>query len=125
MGLFGRSSKPPKDAVEAQAEVLAMGPTPKGARQTGKLDVEYEFTLGVQGREVTHTCVVPHDRMPLLGDSLPVLVSASEPDRLTIDFDRVPSLADRARASAAAAQRGDQEGAARALGFEPREPPAS
>ena len=122
MGLFGRRDKPAKDAVERSARVIAMGPTAKGARQTGKLDVEYEFTLDVGGRETKHTCTVPHDRMPLLGDSLPVLVSESEPDRLSIDFDRVPSIADRARASAEAAQKGDAEGAARALGFEPRDP---
>jgi hypothetical protein len=105
--------------VDAQARVVAMGPTPKGARQTGKLDVEYAFTLELDGGQLQHTCVVPHDRMPLLGDSLPVRVA--EGDVREIDFDKVPSLAERAMASAAAAQRGDQAGAARALGFTPRD----
>jgi hypothetical protein len=97
-----------------------MGPTAKGARQTGKLNVEYEFTLSVDGRQVQHTCVVPHDRMPLLGDTIPVGMAGDEVGK--IDFDRMPSLADRARASAAAAQKGDQDAAARALGFTPRQP---
>jgi hypothetical protein len=124
VGLFGRKRRP-DDAVEDEAKVLAMGPTPKGARQTGKLDVEYRFTLAVQGREVEHTTVVPHDRMPLLGGTVPVLVSRTEPERLTIVFDRIPSLAERSRASAAAAQEGDSAGAAQALGFELRDPPGA
>jgi hypothetical protein len=122
VGLFGRRGKLPDDAVEARATVLAMGPTPKGARQTGKLDVEYELRLELEsGVGVAHTCVVPHDHMPVIGDSLPVRVSPSDPSALEIDFERVPSLAERARASADAAQRGDQAGAARALGFTPRD----
>jgi hypothetical protein len=122
VGLFGRRRKLPDDAVESRAKVLAMGPTAKGARQTGKLDVEYAFRLELEsGAEVEHTCVVPHDRMPLIGDSLPVRASQSDPSALEVDFARVPSLAERARASADAAQRGDQAGAARALGFTPRD----
>lgn len=123
MGLFSRrSSKLPVDAVDAEASVLAMGPTARGARQTGRLDVEYEFRLSVRGAEVTHVCVVPHDRMPLLCQTVPVRVSAADPSRLAIQFDSMPSLTDRARASAAAAQGGDSAAAARALGFEPRPP---
>jgi hypothetical protein len=116
VGLFRRGPS----GEEAQAKVLAMGPTAKGARQTGKLNVEYEFTLDVGGRELAHTCVVPHDRMPLLGDTIPVRVSEDGVE--SIDFDRMPSLADRALASAAAAKSGDQDAAARALGFTPRPP---
>jgi hypothetical protein len=119
----------PDDAVEAEAKVLAMGPTARAARQTGKLDVEYAFTLAVQAsvaagpaREVELTCVVPHERMPLVGQAVPIRASAAEPTRVEIDFDRVPSLAERATASARAAQEGDPGAAARALGFTPREP---
>jgi hypothetical protein len=117
VGLFRKRGD--GDLDDARAKVVAMGPTSKGARQTGKLDVEYAFTLELDGRHVQHTCVVPHDRMPLLGDTVPVRVSAGEVKR--IEFDRVPSLAERAMASAAAAGRGDQAGAARALGFTPRD----
>jgi hypothetical protein len=117
VGLFRKRGG--DDLVDAQAKVVAMGPTSKGARQTGKLNVEYAFTLEFDGREVRHTCVVPHDRMPLLGNTVPVRVADGEVKE--IDFDSVPSLADRAMASAAAAQRGDQAGAARALGFTPRD----
>jgi hypothetical protein len=118
VGLFRKRGA--GEFVDAQAKVVAMGPTPKGARQTGKLNVEYEFTLELDGgRQAQHTCVVPHDRMPLLGDTLPVRLA--EGDVKEIDFERMPSLAERAMASAAAAQRGDQAGAARALGFTPRD----
>jgi hypothetical protein len=115
VGLFRKRS-----GEEAQAKIVAMGPTPKGARQTGKLNVEYEFTLELGGRELRHECVVPHDRMPLLGDTIPVTVSQDRVE--SIEFDRMPSLADRAMRSAAAAKAGDQEAAARALGFTPRAP---
>jgi hypothetical protein len=123
VGLF-RKRGPGHELVAAQAEIVAMGPTPKGARQTGKLDVEYEFTLELDGRRLTHTTVVPHDRMPLLGDTIPVRV-AQRGEIEEIDFAGMPSLADRARASAAAAQAGDQDAAARALGFTPRPPGSS
>ena len=54
---------------------------------------------------------------------LAVELSRSDRERLRIDWDAAPDLAARARASAAAAQRGDAAGAAEALGFTVREDP--
>jgi hypothetical protein len=104
-----------------------MALTAKAARQTGKLDLDYEFTLALtlpsgSTVDVRHTCKVPHDRMPWQGQTVPLRVSPSEPEKLTIEFDRVPSVVDRARASAKAAQAGDAAGAAEALGFTLRDP---
>ena len=65
------------------------------------------------------TDTVPHDRVPMLGNSVPVTVSQSDPQRIEIDWKHAPSIVDMARASADAARRGDSAGAARALGFEP------
>jgi hypothetical protein len=127
VGLFSRGIK---DGVAAQAEVVRMAPTGKGARQEGKRNVDYEFLLRVTlpGRaayEVEHVEQVPWDRMPHMGQTLAVTVSASDPDRLKIDWDNAPNVVDAAQASAEAALRGDAAGAAEAFGFEPRdEPPA-
>jgi hypothetical protein len=125
VGLFGRDRI--KDPVAGEAKVLELAPTRKGARQSGRLDVEFRLRLAVTAPghgtyEVERTDAVPHAKVPLLGDRLPVTVSGSDPQRLRIDWDAAPDLATRARASAAAAQRGDAAGAAEALGFELREP---
>ena len=125
MGLFGRDRI--KDPVAGEAKLLELAPTPKGARQTGRLDVEFRLRLAVTvpahaPYETELTDTVPHAKVPLLGDRLPVTVSAGDPQRLRIDWDAAPDLAERARASAGAAQRGDAAGAAEALGFKLRDP---
>ena len=126
MGLLGRNRI--KDAERATARVLEMGPTAAAARQTNKLDVEYRFRLEVTPAgcipyEVEHEEKVPHAKMPIRGDVLAVELSRTDRERLRIDWDAAPDLAARARASAAAAQRGDAAGAAKALGFTVREDP--
>ena len=110
--MFGRGRI--KDGVRGQAKVLELGPTAKGARQSEKRDVEYRFVLEIDGRRVEHVEQVPALKAPLLGDVLPVTVGG---DRVRIEWAEVPGIADRARASAAAAQAGDAAGAAAALGF--------
>ena len=62
-------------------------------------------------------------KTPLLGDVIPVIVSGSDPNRLRIDWEAIPDVAQRGLASAAAAQRGDAAGAAEALGFTLRDEP--
>jgi hypothetical protein len=118
--MFGRGRI--KDGVSAQAKVLELGPTAKGARQTEKRNVDYRFRLeitvpGGAPYMVEHVEQMPVEKAPLLGDVIPVTVSASDPKELRIDWDSVPDIADRARASAAAARAGDAAGAAEALGF--------
>lgn len=126
MGVLGRNRI--KDAERATARVLEMEPTAAAARQTGKLDAEYRFRLeltpaGGIPYEVQHEEKVPHAKMPIRGDVLAVELSRTDRERLRIDWDAAPDLASRARASAAAAQRGDAAGAAKALGFTVREDP--
>src|SRR5215218_7480904 len=108
--MFGRR----RDEQRSQARVVELGPTEKGARQTDRRDVEYRFRLELAGSVVEHVERMPALKSPVLGDTVPVLVSG---DRLRIVWDDVPDLADRARASAAATQAGDAAGAAAALGF--------
>jgi hypothetical protein len=88
MRLLGRNRI--KDPVQAEGRVVEMEPTAKAARQTGKLDVEYRFRLQVTlpGRppyDVEHEEQVPHAKMPVRGDVLPVTVSQAEPARLRIE----------------------------------------
>src|SRR4051812_40228730 len=99
--------------VRTEARLLALAPTAKGARQTGKRNVEHVLTLEVDGATVEHVCVVPHDKTPLLGDVLPVEVDGAT---LRVLFNETESLANRALASARAAQSGDAAGAAALLG---------
>ena len=110
--MFGRGRI--KDGVRGEAKVLELGPTARGARQTEKRDVEYRFVLDVSGRRVEHIEQLPALKAPLVGDVLPVTVGS---ERLRIEWADVPEIADRARASAAAARAGDSAGAAAALGF--------
>jgi hypothetical protein len=124
VGWLGRNRI--KDPVRGEARVLEMGPTAKGARQTGRLDVEYRFRLEVTvpGRrpyELEHEERVPHARSPVLGGALPVTVSQANPSNLRIDWHAAPDIAGRARAAAAAAKRGDAAAAAKAFGFTPRD----
>jgi len=119
VGLFGKRIK---DGVEGEARVVALGPSRKGAMQTGKRNVEMELQLevsapGIAPTEIRHVETVPHQKSPLIGDRLPVTVSASDPSNVKIDWDVTPDLAARAIASAEAARRGDKKGAAEALGF--------
>jgi hypothetical protein len=118
MGLF-RKREP---GVRAEAKLLALAPTPAGARRTGARDIEFQLRLAAlmpDGGtvETDVVCKVPHEKSPLVGDTLPVEVDPAERTVTKILFDEMPRLEDRARASAAAAQAGDTAGAAAALGF--------
>jgi hypothetical protein len=128
MGWLGRNRI--EDPVRGTARVKEMGPTATGARRTERLDVEHRFRVevSVPGRrpyDLEHTERVPHRKSPVLGDLLPVTVSQADPSRMRIDWDAAPDLADRARAAAAAATRGDAAAAAEAFGFRPRDEPGA
>src|SRR4051794_10802888 len=95
---------------------------------TEKRDKAHEFRLEIQPQaelpyEVELKATVPWDHMPRVGGTVPVWVSATDPQDVQIDFDRMPSTAEQALRSAELAQQGDAAGAARALGFELRKPP--
>jgi len=122
MGIFGRGIK---DGIAAEARVTALAPTATAARQHDKHDLKCVLDLevtapghGVYAATVTDT--VPHDKTPMLGQSLPVTVSASDAQRVDVDWDRAPSLTERMRVAGEAARRGDTDEVARALGFDPR-----
>jgi hypothetical protein len=122
MGFFRRD----EPGVRAQAKLLGLGPTARGARRTGALDVEMQLRLAVTMPdggvvETDHLCKVPHEKSPIVGDTLPVEVDPAERTVKKVLFDEMPRLEDRARASAAAAQAGDSAGAAAALGFKLKE----
>ncbi|HEX6712648.1 MAG TPA: hypothetical protein VF066_04655 [Thermoleophilaceae bacterium] len=122
MGLF-RKREP---GIRAQGRLLGIGATARGARQTGARDVEMQLSLAVtmpdgDAFEADFVGKVPHAKSPLVGDTLPIEVDADEREITRVLFDEMPDLADRARASAAAAQAGDSAGAAAALGFKLKE----
>ena len=122
MGFFRKSEA----GARATAELLGLGPTAKGARQTGARDIEMQLRLAVTMPdggtfETDHVSKVPHAKSPIVGDTLPVEVDTEERKVIRVVFDELPDLEDRARASAAAAQAGDTAGAAEALGFKLRD----
>jgi hypothetical protein len=126
VGLFGPKIK---DGVVTEGTVVRMAPTEKAGRQNEKRTVDFEFLLSISvpgatsALEVRHTCKVPHDKVPSVGQQIPVTVSARDPSRLRIEFAELPTLAERALASARAAQAGDAAGAAGALGYTLRDEP--
>ncbi len=126
MELFRRGIK---DPVNAEARVTGLAPTAKAARQEGKRDIEYALDLEVTAPDqgtyaVSVTDTVPHEKTPIIGQSLPVTVSAADAQRVEVDWDRAPDLASRMQASGDAAKGGDAAEAARALGFELKDPEA-
>lgn len=122
MGLFRRRAP----GIRSEAKLLGIGATPRGARQTGARDPEMQLRLSVRMAdgstlETDFVDKVPHAKSPLVGDTLPVEIDEAERAVARVLYDEMPDLADRARASAAAAQAGDSAGAAAALGFKLKE----
>lgn len=117
------------DGVPAQAEVLGMAPTAAGAAQMGEAEAEYALELAVQmpdgsAEQVQHTCPVPRDKAPGFGQTIPVTVSQSDPQRLEVQWHEIGSLADAGRAAGDAAQAGDAEAAERAFDEVQQDPPS-
>ena len=89
MGLFRRDRI--KDGRPAEARVLRMAPAARAGRTEGRLAADHEFVLEVEGREVEVVARVPHDRPLAPGQTVPVSVSAGDPQRVRIEFGRMPS----------------------------------
>ena len=90
------------DGIDGEAEVLACELTGAAARQTEKRDLGHVLRLSVTTAvtapyEVEHECTIPYDRVPYIGQVLPVTVSDSDPQLLAVDWDRVETAAERAR----------------------------
>lgn len=116
------------DGVRAQAEVLGMAPTAEGATQMGGPEVEYTLDLSVglpdgSTAQVQHTCPVPSDKVPGFGQSIPVTVSRSDPQRLDVLWAELGSLSEAGRAAGEAAQAGDAEAAEKAFDEVSEDPP--
>src|SRR4051794_33192006 len=104
MKLFGNRS-----GTRATAQITRMEVTALGARQTAKLDVEQQLHLAVTAPDAStfdavYTCNVPYAKTPLVGDTVPVEIDTGEHKVLKVLFDEMPDLAERSRASAAAAE---------------------
>lgn len=122
-----------KNSLNADATVLSVQLTRLGARQTEKRDQAHVIRLSFPGigqdpYRTTVTCGVPWNRRPLVGGKVPVIVSARDPLKVSIDWDRMPDLVDQAHAAAEATQREDACAVAEAFGFravspQPRCPP--
>jgi hypothetical protein len=124
VGIFRRGIK---DGVAAEARVIDLSMTAIAARQHDKRNLKYVLALEVTAPghgvyAVTVKDTVPYDKTPSIGQSLPVTVSASDAQRVEVDWDRAPSLLDQMGAAGEAAKRGDTDAAARALGFELKDP---
>ncbi len=118
MGIFGS-----KSGTSGRASVLSL--ELKSWRQTERRSQVYALSLEVSLPGQTPfpaevTTAVPYDRVPRVGQVLPVTVSAGNPPKVAVDWKAVPSLTDLARTSSAAALAGDDAGAAAALGFAAR-----
>jgi hypothetical protein len=116
-----------QSGIAGRARILEMAPTERGVRRADALDVEYRFRLALTGDdgssfETEYVCKVPHQKMPLPNDTLPVDLDPAAGRVIGIRFDEMPDLAERALASAAAARNGDAAGAAEALGYRLRDP---
>ncbi|MCE9622571.1 MAG: hypothetical protein K8R99_09525 [Actinomycetia bacterium] len=125
MGLFGKRKS---NGTQGRGVVISIGPTKRGARQTGKRDVEHTVRMrveleGVAAFETDVVDDVPLAKTPLIGDALPLRVGTDDPRDVSIEWDDMPDLATRSMGSAAAARRGDVAGAADAFGFTLRNDP--
>ena len=66
---------------------------------TTRVSVRLRLAVRLTGRPpyaVDHTCRAPVDKRPLPGQILPVLVDRGNPERLAVDWDACPTLAERA-----------------------------
>lgn len=109
-----------RDGVRGEAEVVQKELTGKGAHQSESLDRTWRLKLCVtipdaEAYFVEQTCTIPWDRTPHTGQTVPVTVSRSEPERLRVEWDQAQSLTAAAKHAAALIEAGDLNGAAAAM----------
>ena len=90
------------DGIAGEAEVLRDELTWAGAHQTEKRNLGHVLRLSVTTPtggtyEVEHRCSVAYDRVPYIGQVLPVRVSSSDPQRLVVEWDKVETTVERAQ----------------------------
>ena len=103
MGLRDRQARI-RDGLNARAVVLG-SPRFLGSGDgwasigTTRVSVHLRLAVRVNGRApyaIEHTCRAPADKRPFPGQILPVVVDRSNPDRVAVDWDACPTLAEHA-----------------------------
>jgi hypothetical protein len=90
MGTFEHGSDTPEGMIDAEAKVLSIAPASEATAEPAEGDGAHVIRLALEGQgEVAHECNVPPDKMPAVGDTVPVRVSTTDPALFEIDFDRV------------------------------------
>lgn len=111
--------------IHGVAQILAVAPTRRSVRQTGRRSIELALELrvylegapSVEPRTISHVARVPWDKLPLRGQRVPVVVSDGDFNGLRVAWDRVSSLSASMLEAGHAAERNDIAGAAAALGY--------
>lgn len=115
MGLFRRRPK----GSDAVGTVISFGidETTTSANESshqhrtkGSLTLEIRGSGAAAGRTVTIRGAFPAQRFPSLGQELPIVISASDPDDVTIVWDRVPTIVERMTELAAQAREAQRLG---------------
>jgi hypothetical protein len=92
-GLFGQPRI--RNGIAGEAVVMAI---PMASGNATSYRVEITLSVRVPDREpylAKHTCFAKRDRYPMPGTMLPVTVDPEDPERLRIEWDRVPSRDER------------------------------
>lgn len=104
-------SKRMRDPVRGVARVAGVLEPPHTVSATCKMTLVVQAE-GVPPTPVEHSSAVRVERWPSIGQTLPVTVDRSDPRRLRVEWEEVPSGADQARERAermAAEMRGDPD----------------
>jgi hypothetical protein len=107
----GRMQDPVKGTAQVVSASMNRG---RGILQMCRMQLVVQAD-GVPPTAVSFSGLVHYDRWPAPGMALPVTVDRAEPQRISIDWDEVPSRAERSQQSAeglAAMMRGEGGGAA-------------
>ena len=85
--------KPVENGLTAQGQVVGCSPPPypMGRYVSG---VKMNLIVHVEGREpykLAHKCTVPGEKHPRAGMVLPLLVDPADGERVSIDWERIPT----------------------------------
>ena len=122
MGLLDRHTRDSsiEDGVAGEAKVLEKELSRAGSQPEETRDRIWKLRLAVvtpaaEPYEVEHTCTIPWDRVPRTGESVPVTVSRSHPERLRVEWDQAGSLTESAKLAKRLVEAGDLHAAAAAM----------
>jgi hypothetical protein len=98
MGLFKRTERVPATAV---VESFGIGQTTTAANESGhqhKTKGSLTLTVALEGQAPYWAVVrgkLPSQKMPSMGDTLPVLVNVDDQGDVEVDWDQVPTIVER------------------------------